>query len=230
VKKTRGGVTQALNRMAKQQSSHLSLAEPTGLVIAVTSPMAGDGKTTVVGWLAHSLAAGGAEVVAVDFDLRHPMLDVVFDLPRDGKQPGVLDALLQSGDAGDIALPTGHPRLRVMRGGKTPAIPSGVVGHGRLQRMLEQVRQHADYVLVDTSPVTSVADASAVAAAADGVILVVDLGRARRKELLAAKRQLANAHAHIVGIVLNHAPADLQPYHAPEPRTLEPTPTPAPTP
>ena len=224
VKKTRGSVTQALNRMAKQ-SNHLTLAEPTGLVIAVTSPVAGDGKTTVVAWLAHSLAAAGAEVVAVDFDLRHPMLDVAFDLPRDDKQAGVLDALLRSGDAAEIAQPTGHPGLRVMRGGQTQAIPSGVVGRGRLQRMLRQVRQDADYVLVDTSPVTSVADASAVAAAADGVILVVDLGRARRKELLAAKQQLANANAQIVGIVLNHAPADLPPYHAPEPRTLEPAPT-----
>jgi capsular exopolysaccharide synthesis family protein len=225
VRKTRGSVTQALNRMAKQQPNHLTLAEPKGLVIAVTSPVAGDGKTTVVAWLAHSLAAAGAEVVAVDFDLRHPMLDVAFDLPRDDKQAGVLDALLRSGDAGEIAQPTGHPGLRVMRGGQTQAIPSGVVGRGRLQRMLRQVRQDADYVLVDTSPVTSVADASAVAAAADGVILVVDLGRARRKELLAAKQQLANAHAQIVGIVLNHAPADLPPYHAPEPRTLEPAPT-----
>ena len=50
-------------------------------------------------------------------------------------------------------------------------------------------------MLVDTVPVSTVADASAVAAAADGVLLVVDLDRARRRELLTAKRQLANARA-----------------------------------
>ncbi len=71
-------------------------------------------------------------------------------------------------------------------------------------------------MLVDTVPVSTVADASAVAAAADGVILVVDLDRARRRELLTAKRQLTNARANVLGIVINRSGVDFPVYHVPE--------------
>jgi Mrp family chromosome partitioning ATPase len=61
-----------------------------------------------------------------------------------------------------------------------------------------------------------VVDASFTAAAADAVILVVDLERVRRRELVSAKKQLANARANLLGIVVNRAPVDFPLYHAPE--------------
>jgi len=69
---------------------------------------------------------------------------------------------------------------------------------------------------VDTFPVSTVADASAIAAAADGVIIVIDLPQARRRQLLSAKRQLANANANLVGIVVNRAGVDFPVYHTHE--------------
>jgi Mrp family chromosome partitioning ATPase len=68
--------------------------------------------------------------------------------------------------------------------------------------------------------VSTVADASAIAAAADGVILVVDLPQARRRQLLTAKRQLANAHANLVGIVVNRAGVDFPVYHMHDDREI----------
>ena len=64
-------------------------------VVAVTSPAAADGKSTVVGWLARSLALSGEEVVAVDLDLRKPELHAYLNTPRE-PGAGVLDALLAS--------------------------------------------------------------------------------------------------------------------------------------
>ena len=64
-------------------------------VVAVTSPAAADGKSTVVGWLARSLALSGAEVMAVDLDLRKPELHAYLNTPREPGS-GVLDALLAS--------------------------------------------------------------------------------------------------------------------------------------
>jgi Mrp family chromosome partitioning ATPase len=172
------------------------------VVVAVTSPMAGDGKTMVVAWLAQSLAFTGSEVAAVDCDLRNPTLHTYFDAGQE--IGGVL------------------PNLRMVRAGDHPALasglalPSGLVGQERLREMLDQLRRTADYVLLDTSPISSVAHASAVAAAADEVILVVDLKRIRRKDLRAAKEQLDNARARILGVALNRAAADLTAYYAPE--------------
>jgi Mrp family chromosome partitioning ATPase len=88
-----------------------------------------------------------------------------------------------------------------------------LTGQEPLQGMFDELRGRADYVLVDTSPVASVAHASAVAAAADGVILVVDLGRLRRKELMVATEQLANARAKVIGAVLNRVTSHVPAYY-----------------
>jgi Mrp family chromosome partitioning ATPase len=259
------------------------------LVVAVTSPAADDGKTTVVAGLARSLATSGAEVVAVDLDLRKPDLHTYFDTSS-ALGGGVLDAILESGytengnadprPAQEHAAPdpeaelvatrgrrahteeditTGlvelarcrgqarraaralkasgrnipestlrrwkevhadlydniraqrtrgvlaAPHLRLLAADDHPQMPTGTIARGRLQQLFNGLRQSADWIVVDTVPVSTVADASAVAASADGVILVVDLDQTRRRELLAAKKQLANARAKVFGLVVNRA-------------------------
>jgi Mrp family chromosome partitioning ATPase len=283
----------------------LTAREGDSTVVAVTSPAAADGKSTVVGWLARSLALSGAEVVAVDLDLRKPELHAYLNA---GHKPGagVLDALITASDSdhasGSGALLTAGvdrevldesgresangeaaaqgrriysdddvtaglvelsrfagnarraarslrsagrdipestlrrwkdmhadlyseiraartrgtvvaPHLRVLTGHRHE-LPAGLIARERLRHLFDELRQDVDYVLVDTVPVSTVADASAVAAAADCVLLVVDLERVRRRELLTAKQQLANARAKVVGIVLNHAGIDFPVYHA----------------
>jgi polysaccharide biosynthesis transport protein len=175
-------------------------------VVAVTSPVAGDGKTTVVGGLARSLASSGEEVVVVDLNLRNPMLHSYFELPP-ARGRGVLDALLEPGSADDYVQVTSQPQLCVLPATLDPVVPSALLGSGRLETLLEQLRKGADYVLLDTPPVSAVADASAIATAADGVILVIDLTRTHRKELLVAAEQLHNARARTFGIVLDRASA-----------------------
>jgi capsular exopolysaccharide synthesis family protein len=202
---------------ARGQDGRFAAATP---VIAVTSPMEGDGKSTVVSWLSHLLAAGAVDVVAVDLDLRRPTLHTAFNLP-DGPGDGVLSALLEAVDGAALTRPTQQPHLRVLPGAADPVAAVGVLGKGRVRALLEQVRREADFVLVDTSPVATVADSSAVAAAADGVILVVDLNRTRRRDVLAARQQLRNASATILGIVVNHAAVTSRPYYT---RDLQQTP------
>lgn len=275
---------------------NLQFTEPDrrSLALAVTSACEGDGKTTVVSWLASSLGLGGAEVVAVDLDVHKPELYShlnPFDEPANGASPverpenggepvGALQAgaahqvhstddvtaglrqLVRSGGnarrasellkatgrdisestlrrwklhhaalyaelgarrsvaAGvvfaddaptpdDLTVPTLHPHVRLLAAGYRPALP---FRRDWLQRLFARLRENADYVLVDTVPVSTVADASAVAAAADGVLLVVDVERTHRRDLLAAKKQLDTARADVRGIVLNRAAVDAPAY------------------
>jgi capsular exopolysaccharide synthesis family protein len=215
VRRSRASVTQALNRLAQQEegAGELLGRRP---VIAVTSPVEGEGKTTVVAALAQSLAAAGSDVVAVDLDLRRPSLHEAFDVPVPGAG-GVLGALVGQRAAEVEAQPTAIARLRVLGGELPGEVPPGLVGTVRLRQMLEALRRTSDCVLVDTSPITSVADTSAAAAAADGVIVVVDLKAARRADVIAARQQLANARAVVLGVILNRASGDTLPYLAPEP-------------
>jgi Mrp family chromosome partitioning ATPase len=269
------------------------------MVVALTSPSANDGKTTVVSWLARALALSGDEVVAVDLDLRKPELHTYFNAnrePGDGVLEALLSATTENGgpppvDAEDDEIhddrPHGRrvyteedinigldelarlggnarkaarslkaagrdisestlrrwkdihaplyaeiraartrgiiaaPHLRLLPGNRHPELPSGLIARGRLRHLFDELRMDADWVLVDTVPVSTVADASAVASAADGVILVIDLERVRRRDVLAAKKQLANARATILGIVINRAAVDFPVYHAEEEREPE---------
>jgi Mrp family chromosome partitioning ATPase len=92
----------------------------------------------------------------------------------------------------------------VLSAGRTPLDPFSIaVGLQGLAAVLERLRAAADYVIVDAPPITAAADASTVAAATDGVILVVNRRRARRSVLSAVHDQLLHAHAEVLGVVLN---------------------------
>jgi hypothetical protein len=113
--------------------------------------------------------------------------------------------------------PTVYPRLRLLSRGEETGLRTESIGREQLRQLFAHLRAAADYVLVDTVPISTVADASAVAAAADGVVLVADLERLRRRDLLATKKQLENARAKVLGIVLNRAPVGSAAYPAGEP-------------
>jgi polysaccharide biosynthesis transport protein len=172
-------------------------------VIVVTSPQAGEGKTTIAGGLAEALALTGERVVAIDCDLRDPGLHQRLEVEP---APGLTNALLEPRSADDLLVdsPLGP---RVLTAGTMPLDPMLTVpALVRLPDLLSEIREQADYVIIDTPPISVAADASTVAAMADGVIVVVDRTRSRRDVLAAAREQLANARARILGVVVNRAP------------------------
>jgi Mrp family chromosome partitioning ATPase len=114
-----------------------------------------------------------------------------------------------------IAQATLQPGVRLLTVADEPALAAMPSDRERLRRLFAELKARADYVLVDTVPVTAAADASAVAAEADGVILVVDLERLRTRDLAATTRQLANARAEILGVVINRSTVDHQAYPPP---------------
>ena len=197
-------------------SSTASWLQHEHLIVGVTSLAAGDGKTTVVASLARTFALSGVDVVAVDFDLDDPGLHACFDVDH---QPtgGVLGAL-RDGDSQGHLQATEYSHLRLLPSAQLPS-RLGAVVHEQVALMLARLAESADYVLVDTGPIVVGPEASAVVAAADGVILVVDLERARRSDLLAAKRQLEMTRTTLLGIVVNRTGAAI-PAHRPHDRAL----------
>jgi capsular exopolysaccharide synthesis family protein len=172
-------------------------------VIAVTSPQPGEGKTMIAGGLAEALALAGERVVAIDCDLRDPALHQRLEVEQ---APGLTNALLEMRNADDLLAesPLGP---RVLTAGTMPLDPLLTVpALVRLPDLLNEMREQADYVILDTPPISVAADASAVASMADGVIVVVDRLRSRRDLLAAAREQLAHARARVLGIVVNRAP------------------------
>jgi capsular exopolysaccharide synthesis family protein len=183
-------------------------------VLAVVSAEHQEGKSTVATGLAAALAASGADVIAVDCDLRTPTLHGMLGVER---EPGIADILASvgegaplpgvrteaPGEADGILQPSGLTGVRVCAAGAPSPHPPVLLTSPRLSWLLGEFRNQADYVLVDTPPVTIGADASLVAASADGVIMVVDSRRARCGPIAAACAQIRKANTPIAGIVVN---------------------------
>jgi capsular exopolysaccharide synthesis family protein len=172
-------------------------------VFAVTSGLPEEGKSTIALRFAQTLAASGSTVILVDFDLRRPMLHSM--LGADG-EPGVTNLLTSDVAPEAYLAETDMPNLRLLPAGPLSAMHgSHPTGDEDLDQMIDSLSALADYVVIDTAPVTIGADASTVASVADGTLLVVDAGSVDRAVLAAAAEQLRNAEATIAGIVLNRS-------------------------
>jgi capsular exopolysaccharide synthesis family protein len=187
----------------------LSAVDSQARVIAVTSSLAGDGKSTVCLRLARALAEQGADVVTADCDLRKPMLANHSRL-RDSQ--GVTTALATGTSPLELLTPSDVRGVRVLTSGPVPPNPSALLGLLRFQTVVEELRAAADYVIIDTPPVPAGADTSSVSQVVDGVVLVVDLNRSDREALQATREQLEKANARILGLVMNRVPRRLAQY------------------
>ena len=170
-------------------------------VIAVTSPHAGEGKTTTVANVAATLAHTGKRVVAVSADLRKPRLHRYFGL---GNGDGLSSVLSKQAELSDVVRrPEEIDSLRVLTSGWVPPNPAELLSSDEMEELLGLLRESADYVLVDTAPVLVVSDAMIVARRADAVILIGDSGSTTRASLTSAREQLEQVGANVVGAVLN---------------------------
>ena len=174
--------------------------------IMVTSPGASEGKSSVALSLALSLCQADKKVALIDADMRRPRLHTAFEaLAPD--QTGGLSALL-SGEAelDDVivsGLPDAPASLDLIPCGASPARPAELLDSPAFVRVLEQLRERYDVVLVDTPPVLPVADPLIVARAVDGVLMVSRVRRTTRGQLQRMVSQLRRANARLLGIVLN---------------------------
>lgn len=190
---------------------NLRLATPDAQarVIAVTSSLPGDGKSTVCVRLARAFAQQGADVIAADCDLRKPMLSTYMGIER---AQGVTNVLVAGRPALDVLVPSDVRGVRVLPSGPVPPNPSVLLGLPRFGQVVQELREAADYVVIDTPPVPAGPDASAISQLVDGVVLVIDLNRSRRDSLEVTRDQLEKANTKLLGIVLNRVPDRMAQY------------------
>jgi len=167
--------------------------------IMVTSPDAGDGKTTIAAALAAAFAEGEDEVILLDLDLRDPGVAKVFGVERSLGERARIDwntSLIE------MLMPVpGSPNLKILsaRQGDISTFESLIA---RLPELLIEARLIADWVILDTPPVGEVSDAVRIAGECDGVVMVVRPGHTDRSKLVLARNLLARVEATPLGTVL----------------------------
>lgn len=180
-------------------------------IFAVTSPMPGDGKTTVSANLAVALARTGKRVLAVSGDLHRPRLHRYFDV---GNEVGLTTILNGRASLADAVRRVGLDTLRVLPSGPEAVNPAELLASPQMEQLLAELRRTADFMILDLPPVTAVADALILAPKTDGVLLVVDAASTARGAVVFARNQVEQVGGKIVGGIYNKFdPSRARTYH-----------------
>lgn len=176
--------------------------------IVITSANPDEGKSTTAANLATVLAQAGDRVILVDTDLRRSSLRKAFDV---GNSFGLTGLLLNDIQDPSLALvATRWKNLQLLPAGVLPPNPSELLTSARMIRVIQMLRQMADYVIFDSPPILAVTDAIVLAARTDGTILVTEVGGTRNEALRQASRTLKQANARVIGVVLNKAKVSIK--------------------
>ncbi len=169
-------------------------------VVQVTSPAAGDGKSTLAANLSVSLAQSGKRTILVESDFRRPNVHRITGVSND---VGIVDVLRGTAELSDVIQEVAVEELSVLPCGRLPRNPSELLTRPEYESLLEVLRDKFDYVVVDSPPVLVVTDACSVAPRTDAVIVCMRLGRHTRDFGRRAFDQLRDVGANVVGMVIN---------------------------
>ena len=176
--------------------------------ILITSALPKEGKSFMSSNLAQVMVRQhGRRALLIDADLRAPRLHLMLGTTSD---PGLSDYLLGKNDEFSIMQRGPLENLFFIPSGTGAANPAELVGNGRLKLLLQRVEPLFDWIIIDSPPAVAVSDASVLAKACDGVLMVVrsnstpvDLARKARQEF---------PEEALVGVVLNGTSDDDVPY------------------
>lgn len=169
-------------------------------VVLVTSSLQSEGKSITALNLAISFAQTDRKVIIIDCDLRKPKLA---RLLQTSSPVGLSNLLMDANLKTDAVVHTEIPNLDAMLSGDIPPNPSELLSSPRMQRLLEELKNEYDYIVLDTPPVNVVIDAVALAPNVDGVLFVVRANQSERGPVIHAVEQLEYAKGKILGFVLN---------------------------
>lgn len=167
-------------------------------VIAVTSSLPGEGKTTTTFSLARTLATSGAKVVVVDCDLRQSAINQFLKEPA---SIGLLEVL--NGVATlDQAVITDESGAHILPLAKSAYTPRDVLGSSAMHKLLQDLRDRYEIVLLDTAPLLAIADTRILAPHADAVVMLVRWKKTPVKAVQSALALLQGTRAFIAGVAL----------------------------
>ena len=170
--------------------------------IAITSSLAGEGKSTNCLNLAISFAQMGTKTLIIDSDLRRPNVAKLLD---EKASPGLSNVLVGLSSLKDAINHTKYENLDAIFAGDIPPNPTELLISNKMSEILDALSADYDYIFIDCPPVNVVTDASIISKYVSGMILVVRQGETAKDEVLDAKKQLDLAGAKLIGTILNDA-------------------------
>ncbi len=176
--------------------------------LAVSSPLAGEGKTTAaINLAAVTSMSLGRRVLLVDCDMRKPKVHQALGLRPEA---GLAEVLNEDVPLDQAILKVEGMNLEVLAVRGRPGNPSELLGSAKMRELVEEVSRRYDRVILDTPAALGVPDAKAVAELCDGIVMVVRADVTPQQDLEAALELLDREN--LLGLVLNGAQVDLGRY------------------
>ena len=168
--------------------------------LLVTSCLENEGKSTVVANLALAISGQGKKVVIVDFDLKKPAQYKIFDV-LDKSKINLEDIIEKDGAISAVQIP--NTKVCAILNDKKYHNSTELLTTERMKKILGELKKEYDYILLDTPPVPSCADAETIASVTDAYMVVVREHMALAKQINDVIDILYNCPGHIIGCVFN---------------------------
>jgi len=174
-------------------------------IIAVTSTIGSEGKTTISTNLAAIMSIANKKTVVLNLDMRKPTLHERFNLPN---QQGMSTLLSGSTALGNVIQNTEYENLDVITSGPVPPNPSELIQNDLMEKVLEKLGEVYDVIILDTPPIGLVTDARTLMNLADTSIYVLRAGYSKKVFINHIKSVLKLREIHGLSILLNDVNTD----------------------
>lgn len=172
-------------------------------VVQITSAVQGEGKTSLTGHLAGSLARAGRTTLLIDGDLRRPSVHRLFDLPS---ETGLSDVLRGDIQPDDAILETQADGLDLMPAGRADQLAMQALARGDLRGVLDGLRERYDFILIDSAPILPVTDSLVIGQEVDAVLFSVLRGVSKLPQVATARGRLDALGVRVIGAVMSGIP------------------------
>lgn len=185
--------------------TNLRFADPdsSGRQYAVTSAVAGEGKSVTACNIAIALAQADQRVCLVEGDLRRPSASRYLGIDS---ALGLTDVVAGDYELDEALVSWRRGLLTVLPSGTTPPDPVRLLSSDATAQVLAELRRRYDVVIVDAPPVLPVSDAQVIGGLSDGVILVTRHHKTKREQVRHSVTSLSAAGANVIGAVLTQVP------------------------
>lgn len=169
-------------------------------MFAIVSPEAKEGRSYLAANLAVIFSQLGERTLLIDANLRNPRQHTIFNLPLNTGLSSMLSG--RTGQDAVVRVPY-FADLSVLTAGPVPPNPLELLGRPEFSRLLDNVGQRYDVILVDTPAGTVYSDTVTIAARAGGALMVTRKDHTRLEAVKSLGAQLGACGAHVIGSVLN---------------------------
>jgi polysaccharide biosynthesis transport protein len=184
-------------------------ADRSGKVIAMTSSLPKEGKSTIAFHTANTLAELGYRVLLIDADMHKSTIaqlcatSPLFKREDCDSEDGLSDAIVGSQEWRDLIKISPESKLNVMFSGKQTVSSIVLFNSPRLLRLMEEWRKEYDYIIFDTPPIVGVSDTRLLSSLVDGLVYIVSLNVAQKQIIDRGIDIISSLRTPVLGLAIN---------------------------